>query len=135
MLDATLALNGLTQYGKRNGDWGVHGIGHEISLLFDTPHGATLSIVYPAWLKLFKHKIPDRIQDLMLLLFGDVSIDDGIKKIEDFFVSIGSPVRLSDIGLHLLTDQILRQLRKNKVSGMNYTLSERDYVVLLDLML
>ncbi len=25
MLDATLALNGFISYGKKNGDWGVHG--------------------------------------------------------------------------------------------------------------
>jgi len=44
MLDATLALNGITSYGKKGGDWGVHAMGHELSLLCDTPHGASLSI-------------------------------------------------------------------------------------------
>ncbi|MEA1896670.1 MAG: iron-containing alcohol dehydrogenase, partial [Bacteroidota bacterium] len=69
MLDATLALNGLTNYGKQGGDWGVHAIGHQLSFLYDTPHGATLSIAYPAWLKLQKNRIPDRIKALGKGLF------------------------------------------------------------------
>ena len=134
MLDATLALNGLAQFGKKNGDWGVHGIGHEISLLFDTAHGATLSIVYPAWLKLQKERIPERIESLMNLLFGAVGIDEGIARIEAFFASLGAPVRLSNIGLKDKTDDILRQLIKNKVSGMNHPLTEKDYGLILRFM-
>ena len=55
MLDATMALNGITYYGTKGGDWGVHAIGHQLSLLFDTPHGASLSIGFPAWMKLQKN--------------------------------------------------------------------------------
>ncbi len=134
MLDATLALNGLTQFGKKNGDWGVHGIGHEISLLFDTAHGATLSIAYPAWLKLQKERIPERIEELMILLFGTNDIDSGIELLESFFKSLGAPVRLSDIGLKDKTDDILQQLIRNKVSWMNHPLTERDYPLLLSYM-
>lgn len=134
MLDATLALNGLTQYGKAGGDWGVHAVGHEISLLFDTPHGATLSIVYPAWLKLHKNKIPGRISKLTNALFETPDVDKGILKLEEFFTSIGSPVRLSDIGLENETGKIFEQLRKNKVSGMNHQLNDEDYKTLLELM-
>ena len=134
MMDATLVLNGLTQYGKINGDWGVHGMGHEISLLFDTPHGATLSIVYPAWLKLQKNRIPERTGKLMEGIFGTVSIDEGIEKLEQFFVSIGSPVRLSDIGLENETEKLLEQYRKNNVSGMAHNLKDEDYIKLLELM-
>ena len=134
MLDATLALNGLTQYGKKNGDWGVHAAGHEISLLFDTPHGATLSIVYPAWLKLHKKRIPKRIEQLMLLLFNTSSIDDGIAKLEKFFYSLGAPIRLSNLNLQNKTDLLLKQFIKNKVSGMNLPLTEKDYPHLIELM-
>jgi alcohol dehydrogenase YqhD (iron-dependent ADH family) len=42
MWAATNALNGLTSYGRTSGDWGVHGLGHILSLLYDTPHGASL---------------------------------------------------------------------------------------------
>ena len=134
MLDATLALNGLTSYGKTGGDWGVHGIGHEISLLFDTPHGATLSIAYPAWLKLQKDRIPERILTMGKGLFNATTVDESISKLEDFFISIQSPVKLTDIGLADKARDILAQLTRNKVSGMHHTLTEEDYKTLAELM-
>ena len=94
MLDATLALNGLTRYGKKNGDWAVHGLGHEISLLFDTPHGATLSIAYIAWLRLQKERIPERIAKLGKNVFGVDTADETISSLKSFFSSIESPVSL-----------------------------------------
>ncbi len=134
MLDATLALNGLTSYGKTGGDWGVHGIGHEISFLFDTPHGATLSIAYPAWLKLQKQRIPERILSMGKGLFNATSVDESIEKLENFFVSLKSPVKLNEIGLEDKTQQIVSQLTRNKVSGMYHSLSEEDYNTLTALM-
>ncbi len=127
MLDATLALNGLTSYGKTGGDWGVHGIGHEISLLFDTPHGATLSIAYPAWLELQKDRIPERILTMGKGLFNAKTVEDSILKLKEFFKSIKSPVTLTEIGLKDKAPQIVEQLSRNKVSGMYHSLSEEDY--------
>ncbi|MBC8320118.1 MAG: iron-containing alcohol dehydrogenase [Bacteroidetes bacterium] len=135
MLDATLALNGLTNYGKKSGDWGVHSLGHELSLLFDTPHGASLSIVYPAWLKLQKDRIPERIIKLGKGLFGVNNVDDTIKKVEEFFRKLGSPVCMSEIDVNIerKTD-IINQYSKNKVSGMHHTLTNRDHKMLVDFM-
>ncbi|MCF6185561.1 MAG: iron-containing alcohol dehydrogenase, partial [Bacteroidales bacterium] len=62
LLQSTCALNGITAYGKSGGDWGVHSAGHILSLLYDMPHGATLSVAYPAWFKLQKSRIPDRLK-------------------------------------------------------------------------
>jgi alcohol dehydrogenase YqhD (iron-dependent ADH family) len=135
MLDATLALNGLTSYGKKGGDWGVHGIGHEISLLFDTAHGATLSIGYIAWLKLHMNRIPERIIKLGENLFDVKTVDETIFKLEEFFSSINSPVRLSQIELDDINRQnLLIQMNKNNVSGMNHTLSGKDRRQLVELM-
>lgn len=134
MLDATLALNGLTSYGKKGGDWGVHAIGHELSLLFDTPHGATLSIAYPAWLKLQKDRIPGRIIAMGKGLFNVTTVDESIQKLEEFFVSINSPVRLSDIGVDDKAQEIVSQLHKNSVSGMHHQLSENDHERVVELM-
>lgn len=135
MLDATLALNGLTNYGKKSGDWGLHGIGHEISLLYDTAHGATLSIGYIAWLKLHSNRIPERILKLGKNLFGVESVEETIGKLENFFKSINSPVRLSDIGLDEKNRMsLLAQMNKNNVSGMNHALNAEDRNKLVELM-
>ena len=135
MLDATLALNGLTMYGKQSGDWGVHSLGHEISLLFDTAHGATLSIVYPAWLKLLSNKIPDRISKLGKGLFDVETVEDTISELEKVFVRLGSPIRLSDIGLgENEATQLLEQFNKNGVSGVHHCLNSSDYQNIIQLM-
>ncbi len=47
----------------------VHDMGHVLSLLYDIPHGATLSVVYPAWMKRMKERIPERIAELGKNLF------------------------------------------------------------------
>lgn len=135
MLDATLALNGLTMYGKQSGDWGVHSLGHEISLLFDTAHGATLSIAYPAWLKLLSNKIPDRIIKLGKGLFGVETVEDTISELEKVFVELDSPIRLKDIDLGEKEAQMLvDQYNKNEVSGVNHSLNSSDYVQIVELM-
>jgi alcohol dehydrogenase YqhD (iron-dependent ADH family) len=61
---ATNALNGTLGVGRGGGDWGVHGFEHSLSVLYDIPHGAGLSIVYPAWLKHFKSQNVERISFL-----------------------------------------------------------------------
>ncbi len=135
MLDATLALNGVTTYGKKSGDWGVHAIGHELSLLFDTPHGAALSIVYPAWLKLQKNRIPKRISCLGKLLFGYDDIDKTISALKNFFQKIGSPITLQEADINTTkNEQIIKQMSKNNVSGMHQQLHQADYAKLVEFM-
>ena len=135
MLDATLALNGLTRYGKKNGDWGVHAIGHELSLLYDMPHGASLSIVYIAWLTLQKDRIPARIQNLGNNLFGVDTVNETIAALKTFFQSINAPVNLTDEGIG--EDQkeiIINQLNKNEASGMHHQLNDEDRLEIVNTM-
>jgi alcohol dehydrogenase YqhD (iron-dependent ADH family) len=135
MLSATLALNGTSYFGKKGGDWGVHGIGHLLSLLFDTPHGATLSIVYPAWLKYHSERIPERIIKLGKHVFGVESVDDTILHFENYFAQINCPIRLND--LSLTREQIalfLESAIKSKVSGANYQLNDVSLTKMVALM-
>jgi len=135
MYASTNALNGLTMYGRELGDWGVHDIGHVISVLFDTPHGATLSIVYPAWLKHHKNKIPDRISELGKAVFGVNSPDETIKTFEEFFKSLESPIRLSEAGIdEPKKDEILSTMIRNKVNGMHHKLGNEEIERIVDFM-
>ena len=136
MLDATMALNGFTYYGTKGGDWGVHAIGHQLSLMYDTAHGASLTIAFPAWLKLQKDRIPDRIKKLGKEVFGTYSVDDCIDRFIKFFVSIKCPVHITDIGLdsqHKLA--ILDQMKNNKVGGLHHKLDENDYISIVNSMM
>jgi alcohol dehydrogenase YqhD (iron-dependent ADH family) len=137
MYAATMALNGLTLNGKTSGDWGVHAIGHCLSLLYDIPHGASLAIVYPAWLNYMKDRIPERIAFLGSSLFGhDMDADESIARIVEFFRQAGCPVKLSDLNIRGADRQrIYEAMIINKVSGANLKLSEPDYFPLIDLFL
>jgi len=136
MYAATCALNGLVFHGRAGGDWGVHNFGHVFSLLYDIPHGATLSIGYLAWMKMQKDNIPERISTLGQNLFGTESADQAIQAFEEFFTLIGSPVRLSQVGLDASQKQeVLTVAEKNKVSGSNHKLGLEEYSLLYDLML
>ncbi len=136
MWAATTALNGMTNYGRKNGDWGVHDIGHNISYLYDTAHGATLSIAYPAWLRFQKGRIPERIAKLGNQLFGTNTADETILNLEKFFKSIDCPVRLTNINIgNDKKDEIYNQMLKNKINGMVHQFTDEDRKAIVDLMM
>ncbi|HOV10123.1 MAG TPA: iron-containing alcohol dehydrogenase [Bacteroidales bacterium] len=135
MFAATCALNGMTSYGKKNGDWGVHGIGHSLSVLYDVPHGASLSIAYPAWMKYFKNQIGEKLSFLGKELFNTPDPTVTIQGFEMFFKQLGAPTKLSDLGLgsrHKI--EIINNLITNKVNGDNFLMDKVDLENIFDLM-
>ncbi len=138
MLAATYALNGTTAIGRGNsGDWGVHAVGHILSLLYDIPHGATLTVAYPAWLKLHLDKIPDRIRHLGRLVFDKQCLDerDTIKEFEKFFKLLDLPVNLADVNIPRDERQIILQLmNQNRVTGAVFPLTKEDRAAIVELM-
>jgi alcohol dehydrogenase YqhD (iron-dependent ADH family) len=135
MWAATNALNGLTGCCRTSGDWGVHTLGHILSFLFDTPHGATLTMVYPAWLKFISKRDPERLEQLAWHLCNIPVQEDVIKYLEDFFISIKCPVRLGEAGISKdQKNEILGLMTRNKASGMNYILNSKDREEILEMM-
>ncbi|MFX3625687.1 MAG: iron-containing alcohol dehydrogenase [Ectobacillus sp.] len=106
MWSGTIAHNDLLGTG-RIGDWGSHDIEHEISGIYDIAHGAGLAIVFPAWMKyVYKHDVnrfaqfANRVWDVEIDLHNlEKTALAGIKKMEQFFSSIGMPVTLSEAGI------------------------------------
>ena len=135
MYAATMALNNLTMYGRVSGDWGVHSIGHILSVLYDVPHGASLSIAYPAWMRLHKDKAGDRIIHLGQKLFGTESVEETITAFEEYFTSMNSPVRLSQTSYgDYNKDTIIITMISNRVSGAHHQMSDKEYHKLIELM-
>lgn len=139
MYAATCALNGMTVYGKKSGDWGVHLIGHSLSVIYDVPHGASLSIAYPAWLKLQKDRIPERIRQLGAALFEAGTVEDTIFKMEYLFKSLQAPLTMKEAGYDIASENDKEKIKsvmfKNKVNGLHYPISENDYDTLIKLMI
>jgi alcohol dehydrogenase YqhD (iron-dependent ADH family) len=137
MWAATNALNGLLASGRANGDFSSHAIGHQLSLLYDTPHGASLTIAFPAWMKHMIPRIRPRLEKLGRDVFGDAAAEQTIRHFEDFFTRLGCPVRLGDIGIGLdRKDEILSLMNRNDCNAKNpeNLLDDRDRERILDLM-
>lgn len=135
MWAATNALNNLTMYGRESGDWGVHALGHVLSFLYDTAHGATLSIIYPAWMKVLKERAGDRILQLGKELFGTSDVDQTIEAMESFFKLLGSPLKCQEVGIETSRkEEILSLMNRDQAGGMNFKLSDKEREELLEYM-
>lgn len=125
----TLAHNGLAGCGlnvpgARDGDWSCHGLEHELSAI-DTKitHGAGLAVIIPAWMRYVWRSHPERFLAFGSEVFGiepiDPKIDDlsdideeitperaqedaieaTIDELQEFFVSLGMPRTLGELGI------------------------------------
>lgn len=106
MWASTMALNGLIGLGKEQ-DWSSHNIAHALSALYDLPHGATLSIIFPAWMKyIYKFSI-EKFKRYAIEIWNvkeenktDIEIvEEGIEKTKQFFAYLGAPVSLKDVNI------------------------------------
>ena len=106
MWAGALAHNGLLDTG-RVGDWASHALDHELSALFEIAHGAGLAIIFPAWLKYNIREDTKRLARFAAKVWGadgayydlEQAALEGISRMENFFKSIGMPVRFSDANI------------------------------------
>ncbi len=134
MWAATNALNNTTMHGRVSGDWGVHALGHALSYLYDTAHGATLSIFYPAWMRRLAEKNPKRVVQLGERLFNVQTAEETIKAFEAYFSQLGSPIRAGEAGIGAdQKEKLLELLNKNDASGLHIVLDESDRKAIVDM--
>ncbi|WP_214630096.1 iron-containing alcohol dehydrogenase [Paenibacillus agaridevorans] len=114
MWSGTMALNGgLISVGVHT-DWATHGIEHEVSAIYDIPHGAGLAVIFPNWMKYVYKERVDRFVQYAQRVWGiqrDDRTDDelalaGIEATRAFFSRIGAESRLADFGIE--ADQLDR---------------------------
>lgn len=96
---ATLALNGITYAGTSGFGYPNHMIEHSLSALFNVPHGAGLSVVMPAWMKWYHSRNPAQFERFAQQIFGLKTAEEGIAALEKWFDKIGTPTRLSQLGI------------------------------------
>lgn len=135
MWASTCALNGITFWGRKSGDWGVHDVAHHLSLLFDIPHGASLSVVYPAWFKVQRYVLNERITFLGKAWFKAKNAKQTIEKLEAYFQQLQCPITFLELKLNdMQKDEFLKLLYKNKPSGMNHILNKHKLRKLVEYM-
>lgn len=105
MFAGSIAHNDIIGLG-RVGDWASHKLGHELSALFGTAHGAALAIMFPAWMKhVYRHDIPrfaqfaSRIFEVEHQADSEAMALEGIARYERFVHSLGLNTRMSDEGI------------------------------------
>jgi len=96
---STQALNGLIYAGTAGFSYPNHTIEHALSALFNVPHGAGLSVIMPAWMKWYHARNPQQFQRFAKYVFGVETAEQGIAALEKWFDKIGTPTRLSQLGI------------------------------------
>lgn len=97
----TMALNGQLQKGVIT-DWAVHAMGHELTAYFGIDHARTLAIIAPAHYRYNfqtkKLKLAQYAHRVWGITEGSIEekAEKGIKKLEEFFHSLGIPTKLSE---------------------------------------
>lgn len=96
---STQALNGLLTAGTGGMSFPNHMMEHSISALFNVPHGAGLSVIIPAWMKWYHRHNPAQFQRFARYVFNVDTAEQGIAALEQWFDTIGTPTRLSQLGI------------------------------------
>ena len=102
------------------GDFSSHKMGHSMSLLYDVPHGASLSVVMPAWARYLYEENPvpfARLGENVFDIFDGTDEEkaiDAIEALEDFYREIGSPVTMRELNL---SEDCIEKLAENASQG------------------
>ena len=128
MWASTLAHNGLLSTG-RTGDWASHQIEHELSGIYDVAHGAGLAVVFPAWMKyVFRRDVQRFVQFAVRVWNVEEDFFDpegpaleGIRRMTEFFRSIGLPVTLRDLEI---PDDRLKEMAEKTKKGPDGTVGQ-----------
>lgn len=100
-----LAHDNTAGFGRKQ-DWSSHKIGHEISAIYDVSHGATMAVVFPAWMKYVYKTNIDRFEQFANRIFDINSIGSeqatmsAIEKLIQFLKAIGMPTTMREIGIN-----------------------------------
>ncbi|MDO5395713.1 MAG: iron-containing alcohol dehydrogenase, partial [Bacteroidales bacterium] len=143
MWAGTQAHNGLCGCGRAE-DWASHGLEHELSALYGVTHGAGLAVVNPAWMTHVAKTKPEKVAQMARRVFDVVEADDhaaateGIKRLREFYRSIGMPLTLAELGVENADiDALVHNVHVNKGTpfGAYMPLYPEDSRAIYELML
>jgi len=88
-------------------DWATHIIEHELSGLYDVPHGAGLAVLFPSWMKyVYMHRTDIFVQFAVRVWnvepdfqSPEETVLEGIERLKVFFRQIGLPTTLRELGV------------------------------------
>ncbi|MBQ3402735.1 MAG: iron-containing alcohol dehydrogenase [Synergistaceae bacterium] len=123
-LAGAMAHCGFLSVGREpRGDFSSHKMGHSISLLFGAAHGATLSVIMPAWARYLYEDNPvpfARLGEEVFDIFDGSDEEkalEAIEALEDFFRDINAPTTLRELGVK---EDDLERLAENAAKLLPY---------------
>lgn len=134
MFAATLALNGISGFGK-TWDGFNHTTEHVLSAFWDIAHGAGLAVTGANWMKyILDDTTVDKFYEFAVNVWNiEVSKDkfkvakEGIKAVWNFYESLGMPTKLSQVGIiNPDLDKVSAQATRNGNIGNFKSLSQED---------
>lgn len=116
----------------RGKDMGTHTIAQVLSALYDTPHGITISIIMPSWMRCVYKRDVERFARYAVEVFGVPNEADrekvalaGIAATENWFHEMLCPVGFREGGIPV-EDLELIAAKSGPKCGRCYPLSEED---------
>ena len=111
-------------------DWASHEIEHELSAIYDVAHGAGLAVVTIAWMKyVYKTNLSMFVQFAVNVMGVEGSFRDeesialeGINRLKEFFVKMGLPVTLKELGIDDSNLEIMAKKATNFNDGKEFKL-------------
>lgn len=123
-LAGMMAHNGFLSVGRKTrGDFSSHRMGHSLSLLFGVAHGASLSVVMPAWARYLYEENPvpfARLGEAVFDIYDGTDEEkalDAIDALEDFFKDINSPTTLRELGIK---EEDIEKIAANASKGQTF---------------
>ncbi|KOO52723.1 iron-containing alcohol dehydrogenase [Priestia koreensis] len=106
LLAGTYAMNGTLPTGV-TADWATHVIEHEVSAIYDIPHGEGLAILFPNWMKyVYKERLEKFVQYAVRVWnvettgkTEDEIALEGIYATQSYFKKLGAPTCLGEVGI------------------------------------
>ncbi len=123
-LAGMMAHNGFLSVGRKTrGDFSSHRMGHSLSLLFGAAHGASLSVVMPAWARYLYEENPvpfARLGEAVFDIYDGTDEEkalDAIDALEDFFKDINAPTTLRELGIK---EEDIEKIAANASKGQTF---------------
>ena len=122
MWAGSVSHTNFTELGRKK-DFSCHKLGHELSAMFDSTHGETLTAVWPSWARYVYQDDISRFAHFAKAVFGlegggeKEPAEKGIAAMTDFFRSVEMPVTIPELLGRALTPEELEKLADLGTAG------------------
>ena len=119
----------------RQADWACHLFGHQISAVSDLAHGASLAIMFLAWMKYVYKDHVDRFYKFAVNVFDvpamvmskESTCLEGIRRLKEWTIRMGLPTTLTEANVDLsLIPQMTKKWEGGSFGGKFHLLPKKD---------